>query len=220
MIKIEKVCKTYNIGKRNEFQALKTISTIISDGEMVGIMGTSGSGKSTLIHLIACIDDFEKGEIYINSNAISSMSEKAKSKIRNKEIGFVFQDFALIEDASVYDNIELPLLLCNKHIKNKKELVLNALNNVGMPDFINRPISELSGGQKQRVAVARAIVNDPAIILADEPTGALDSKTAADIMGLFKKLNNDGKTVIIVTHDKEIAAQCGRIIEISDGRII
>ena len=220
MIQVKNISKTYNKGKSNAFQALDDVSISIEKGELAAIVGTSGAGKSTLLHILACIDDYDKGEYYIDDVLVKNISEKRLAGIRNMKIGMVMQDFALIDDFTAVQNVMLPLDFSKEKNSNKKEKAMNALKSVGMEKFANNLSNKLSGGQKQRVAIARAIVNNPSVILADEPTGALDSKTAADIMSLFKKLNNNGKTVIIVTHDKEIAAQCGRIIEISDGRII
>lgn len=221
MIKIKNVYKTYNLGMKNQFLALNNISLDIKDNDMLAIIGASGSGKSTLIHLIACIDYFEKGDIFIDDINIGKISEKQRSEIRNKKIGIVFQDFALIEDASVYDNIELPLLLSGKHYssKTKRKLITESLQNVGIENLIDKPVSQLSGGQKQRVAIARAIVNEPSVILADEPTGALDSKTSSEIINLFSMLHNQGKTIVLITHDMYIANCCERIVEIKDGKI-
>lgn len=220
MIQVKNISKTYNKGKSNAFQALDDVSISIEKGELAAIVGTSGAGKSTLLHILACIDDYDKGEYYIDDVLVKNISEKRLAEIRNMKIGMVMQDFALIDDFTAIQNVMLPLDFAKEKDSNKKKKAMNALKSVGMEKFANNLSNKLSGGQKQRVAIARAIVNDPSVILADEPTGALDSKTASDIMSLFKKLNNDGKTVIIVTHDKEIAAQCGRIIEISDGTIV
>lgn len=220
MIQVKNISKIYNKGKSNAFQALDDISISIAKGELAAIVGTSGAGKSTLLHILACIDNYDNGEYYIDNILVKNISEKRLAVIRNMKIGMVMQDFALIDDFTAIQNVMLPLDFSKEKKINKKETAMGALKSVGMDKFANNLSNKLSGGQKQRVAIARAIVNNPSVILADEPTGALDSKTAADIMDLFKKLNNNGKTVIIVTHDKEIAAGCGRIIEISDGRII
>ncbi len=219
MIKLTNIQKIYNKGKSNEFEALKGVSLTIKDGELVAIIGKSGAGKSTLLHILACIDSYEDGKYVIDNVLVKNLSEKKFAEIRNSKIGIVMQDFALVDDFSCIENILLPLDFSAKKKSDRKELALAALKSVGMDSMAKKPVNKLSGGQKQRVAIARAIVNKPSVILADEPTGALDSKTAAEIMGLFRELNKNGHTVIIVTHDLEIANQCDRIIEISDGMI-
>ncbi|MCD7731346.1 MAG: ABC transporter ATP-binding protein [Oscillospiraceae bacterium] len=220
MIKLSNIGKIYNKGKSNECIALTNVNIEIADGELTAVVGRSGSGKSTLLHILGCIDNSTSGKYYLGDDLVSGLSGNQMADVRNKKIGIVMQDFALVEEYSSIENVMIPLAFSKHPKKQRKETAMNALKAVDINDLANKNVKELSGGQKQRVAIARAIVNNPSVILADEPTGALDSKTAADIMDLFKKLNNDGKTVIIVTHDKEIAAQCGRIIEISDGRIV
>ncbi len=220
MIKLTNIQKIYNKGKSNEFEALKGVSLTIKDGELVAIIGKSGAGKSTLLHILACIDSYEDGKYVIDDTLVKNLSEKKLAEIRNSRIGIVMQDFALVDDFSCIENVLLPLDFAAKKKSDRKELALAALKSVGMDSMAKKPVNKLSGGQKQRVAIARAIVNKPAVILADEPTGALDSKTAAEIMELFHELNKKGHTVIIVTHDLEIANQCDRIIEISDGKIM
>ncbi len=220
MIKLENVHKIYNKGKTNEFEALKGVSISINDGELVAIIGKSGAGKSTLLHILACIDSCESGEYYIDDVPVKDLNERKLADIRNRKIGIIMQDFALVDDFSCVENVLLPLDFAAKKVKNKTELAKNTLDAVGMGSMANKPVNKLSGGQKQRVAIARAIVNNPSVILADESTGALNTKTSAEIMGLFHELNEKGKTIIIVTHDLEIAKQCDRIIEISDGKIV
>lgn len=220
MIQLKNVTKRYNAGKANEFEALHDISLEISDGEITAVIGKSGAGKSTLLHILACIDSYESGEYTIDNTLIKKLSERQLARIRNEKIGMVMQDFALVEDFTALENVMLPLDFAKKKKAGRKELALNALKSVGMDSMAKKPVNKLSGGQKQRVAIARAIVNEPSVILADEPTGALDSKTSQEIMDVFKSLNAQGKTVIIVTHDMGIAEQCERIIEISDGRIV
>ncbi len=220
MIRLNKISKIYNKGKSNAFQALTDINIEIADGELVAIIGTSGAGKSTLLHILACIDSYESGEYYIDDTLIKNCSEKKLAQIRNKKIGMVMQDFALVDDFSALQNVMLPLDFSKSKVSEKKEKCLNALQAVGMEKFAHHQSNKLSGGQKQRVAIARAIVNEPSIILADEPTGALDSKTSSEIMELFKSLNDAGRTVIIVTHDMKIAQQCKRVIRIEDGKIV
>lgn len=222
MIEIKNIQKTYNYGKSNAFQALNDVSLTINAGEMVAIIGKSGAGKSTLMHILGCIDEFESGKYYLNGEDVSSLNEKKRAQIRNSKIGIVLQDFALVESYSVIENVMLPLYF-SKGIKGKKEKMAKAidvLKQMEMYEFVDKKVNKLSGGQKQRVAIARAMINNPKILLADEPTGALDVKMSAEIMSIFEKLNEQGTTVIIITHDMEIAKKCGRIIEISDGRII
>ena len=220
MIEINNITKIYNPGKSNEFTALKDISLTIGDGEMTAIIGKSGAGKSTLLHIMACIDNYQNGEYRIDGTLVKQLSERDSARIRNEKIGMVMQDFALVEDFTALENVLLPLDFAKNRKSDRREAAMNALSSVGMADYAKKPVNKLSGGQKQRVAIARAIVNEPSMILADEPTGALDSKTSAEIMEVFKSLNRQGKTVVIVTHDLEVARQCGRIIEISDGRIV
>ena len=220
MIELNNIDKTYNIGKSNAFQALKDVSLNIEDGEMVAVIGKSGAGKSTLMHIIGCIDDFESGTYILNGEDISSIKEGKRAKIRNKDIGIVMQDFALVEDYTAIENVMIPLYFSKgKLLESKKSIAKKALEKVGIGELASKRVNKLSGGQKQRVAIARAIVNNPSILLADEPTGALDVKTSAEIMGVFKQLNEQGITVIIITHDMEVAEGCERVIEISDGRI-
>lgn len=221
MIKLENICKTYSKGKNNAVDALKNVSLNIKKGELTAIIGKSGSGKTTLLNIIGCIDTSDSGNYYLDGKKINKKNEAALSAIRNKSIGIVMQEFALIGSDSALENVMLPFYFDNKSsLKKAKELALSVLSSVGMDSMAAKPVNKLSGGQKQRVAIARAIVNKPSVILADEPTGALDSKTAAEIMALFRELNKNGHTIIIVTHDLEIANQCDRIIEISDGEII
>ena len=220
MLKIENLTKTYNCKKSNAFTALKDVSLEVEDGEMLAIIGKSGAGKSTLLHIIGCIDKFEKGSYIIDGTDVHSLSDNKLAKIRNEKVGIVMQDFALIDEYSVIENVMIPLNFSKKKLGKPKELAMKALERVGLANLAKKPVSKLSGGQKQRVAIARAIVNDPSFILADEPTGALDTKTSSEIMELFTELNKSGKTVIIITHDLTVADKCKRKVEISDGRII
>ena len=220
MITLENVHKIYNPKKANEFEALKGVSLTIEDGEMVAIIGKSGAGKSTLLHILACIDSYESGEYKIDDTLVKNLSEKQYAQIRNEKIGMVMQDFALVDDFTCLENVLLPLDFAKHKKPNRKELALAALKSVSMDSMAKKLVNKLSGGQKQRVAIARAIVNQPSMVLADEPTGALDSKTAEEIMHVFKELNHQGKTVVIVTHDMGVAKQCDRLIEISDGKIL
>lgn len=220
MIKLEGICKTYNKGKENAVKALDNVSLEFETGELVAIIGKSGAGKSTLMHIIACAEDFEEGKYVFDGVSIVEKSDSEKSKIRNQKLGTVFQSFELIDDFSVFENVELPLYFCKNNKKQRAKAVMEALKIVGISELKNRNVTTLSGGQKQRVAIARAIVNNPDIILADEPTGALDTKTGEVIFNLLKTLSDNGKTVIIITHDKDIAQKCERVIEISDGKIL
>lgn len=220
MIQLREIHKIYNQKKANEFKALNGVSLTIEDGEMVAIIGKSGAGKSTLLHILACIDSYESGEYRIDDVLVKNTSEKQLARIRNEKIGMVMQDYALIDDFTAIQNVMLPLDFAKKTMGHKKEMALQALDVVQMKQYADKSVNQLSGGQKQRIAIARAIVNKPSMILADEPTGALDSKTSAEIMKLFHDLHDQGRTIVIVTHDRNIADQCERIIQIEDGRIL
>lgn len=221
MIQIENLVKIYNRGKGNEFIALKGIGLTIEAGEMVAIIGKSGAGKSTLLHILAAIDSYDKGTYLVNDVSVGDLKEKERAAFRNREIGIVMQDYALIDEYTVEENVQVPLIFGKvKGSKVRAEKIEKALKSVGLAELASKPVRQLSGGQKQRVAIARALVNNPSFLLADEPTGALDSKTSGEIMDVLEKLNKEGKTVIIVTHDMEVATRCGRIIEISDGEIV
>ncbi|MBQ9673966.1 MAG: ABC transporter ATP-binding protein [Ruminococcus sp.] len=220
MIEIKELTKTYNYKKSNAFTALENVSLKIDDGDMVAIIGKSGAGKSTLLHIIGCIDTFEKGEYTIDDIKVHKLSDLKLAKIRNEKLGIVMQDFALVDEYTVLENVKIPLYFSKKKVSGTKAKALAALEKVGIKNLANKPVNKLSGGQKQRVAIARAIVNNPSFILADEPTGALDSATSAEIIELFKTLNDEGTTVIIITHDKTVADSCKRQIEISDGKIL
>ncbi len=220
MITLEHITKTYNWKKSNAFTALKDVSLIIEDGELVAIMGKSGAGKSTLLHILACIDTYDEGDYHLGDQEIRNLSEGRLARVRNEHIGLVMQDYALVEDFTVLDNVMLPLNLAKKKAKNRKQIAMEALEKVEMSEFAKKKVSELSGGQKQRTAIARAIVNEPDVLLADEPTGALDSENAETVMALFRKINEEGTTVVIVTHDGDLAQCCDRIIEIRDGEIV
>lgn len=223
MIEIKNLCKYYKASKgknSKRFTALDNVELKIEDGEMVAIQGKSGAGKTTLLNIIGLLDNYDGGEYYINGQNAAALNDKTAAQLRNQEIGFVLQDFSLIESKSVLMNVMLPLFFSTCKYENMREKAEQALDLVGLSDQKNKKANQLSGGQKQRVAIARAIVNDPSFILADEPTGALDTKTSAEIMELFKSLNDEGKTVIIITHDPTVAEACKRKIEISDGQII
>ena len=221
MIQIKNLVKIYNKGKTNEFCALKGIDLSIEEGEMVAIIGKSGAGKSTLLHILAAIDSYDKGSYLVDGVSVGDLKEKQRARFRNQKIGIVMQDYALIDEYTIEENVQIPLIFGKvKGNDVRREKIMTALKNVGLDELAKKPVRQLSGGQKQRVAIARALVNKPAFLLADEPTGALDSKTSGEIMDVFEKLNQGGKTVIIVTHDMEVAARCGRVIEISDGEIV
>ena len=221
MIQIKNLVKVYNKGKTNEFCALKGIVLSIDEGEMVAIIGKSGAGKSTLLHILAAIDSYDKGSYLVDGVSVGDLKEKERARFRNQKMGIVMQDYALIDEYTIEENVQIPLIFGKvKGNDVRREKIMTALKNVGLDELAKKPVRQLSGGQKQRVAIARALVNNPAFLLADEPTGALDSKTSGEIMDVFEKLNQGGKTVIIVTHDMEVAARCGRVIEISDGEIV
>ena len=220
MITIKNLTKPYNYKNPNAFTALSDISLTVEDKEMLAVIGKSGAGKSTLLHIIGCIDTFEKGEYMIGDVSVHNLSGMKLAQIRNEKIGIVLQDFALVEEYSVLENVKIPLYFARNKKESINNLAMKALKRVGISELAKKTVNKLSGGQKQRVAIARAIVNDPPVILADEPTGALDTKTTSEIMSLFKELNDSGKTVIIITHDPAVAKVCKRQIEISDGKII
>ncbi len=220
MIKITNVCKYYGKGK-DKFQALKDINLEIKEGEFVAIMGPSGSGKSTLMNIIGLLDKNFDGSYKLNDIEVKDYNDEKLSLYRNESIGFVFQSFNLLPRLNAFRNIELPLLYGPRISKcERQDRVLKALENVELISHKNNLPKEMSGGQKQRIAIARALVNRPSFILADEPTGALDSKTGKSIMELFVKLHSEGKTIIIVTHDKNIASYADRLITILDGTIL
>jgi len=216
---LKNVIKKYGKGQA-EFNALNGISLKIKDGEMLAIMGQSGSGKSTLLNILGFIDKASLGEYYFNGENVSDLDEYELAEYRNKKIGFVFQYFALLNDYTVYENIELPLLKRKLSKKDRKTIIEEYLNKFGILDQKNKRPQEISGGQQQRTAIIRALVTNPSYILADEPTGALDKKTGESIMEMLKEINIAGKTIIIVTHDSNIASLCDRIINIEDGKLI
>lgn len=218
MIIVKNLTKTYNKGKSNQFNAIENITFSVDDNELVAIVGTSGAGKSTLLHIVSTIDNATSGEVEIDGCDITKISNAKRAEMRNKQIGLVIQDYALINDYNVLENVMLPLTFSK--VKNKKEKALSALSDIGIEHLAKKQISKLSGGEKQRVAIARAIVNNPKYIFADEPTGNLDSVTTEGIIDLFQALNKKGKTIIIITHDMNVANKCHRIIRLADGKIV
>jgi len=217
LISINNVSKTYHYGKKNAFPALIGFTEPIKDNEFVAVVGESGAGKSTLLHLLACIDSFEQGEILIDGKDIKKLGDTSLAKMRNQVTAIVLQNFALLEEYTVYENVMLPLYFFHNSRSEKKRKVNAALERVGIANLYEKPVNELSGGQRQRVSIARALVNSPKYLFADEPTGSLDSKTAAEIMALFQQLNQQGLTIMLVTHNMELAQKCDRIIQIRDG---
>ncbi len=218
LIETKNLWKTYIMGVQ-ELHALKGVDLQIEKGEYVAIMGPSGSGKSTLMNLIGCLDTPTQGDYFLNGESVSTMNDNELAKIRNKEIGFVFQTFNLLPRANSLHNVELPLIYSGIDTGTRREMAAKALREVDLLDWAGHKPNELSGGQRQRVAIARALVNEPSLILADEPTGNLDTKTGLEIMKLFRRLNDRGNTMIMVTHDPEIAEFADRIIYIRDGEI-
>ena len=220
-IDMKNIVKRYYIGEPNELEILHGIDVKIYEGEFVAIVGESGSGKSTLMNIIGVLDKPTEGEYYLDGINVKNASEKDMNNIRNQKIGFVFQNFNLIGRTSALKNVELPMLYAGINSKKRTERAMELLKKVGMEERCNHQPNELSGGQKQRVAIARSLANDPAIILADEPTGALDSETSRIVMDIFHELNiKQKKTIILITHSKELAEECPRVITIKDGRII
>jgi len=218
IISMRNIWKTYQMGVE-QLHALKGVSFDVKRNEYVAIIGPSGSGKSTLMNLIGCLDSPTQGEYWINGNLVSDMSDDELAQIRNKEVGFVFQTFNLLARATALHNVELPLIYAGMRAGERHEKAQAALASVELGDRVMHRPNELSGGQRQRVAIARALVNHPSILLADEPTGALDTKTSYEIMALFEKLHEEGNTIILVTHEHDIAARAHRIITIRDGLI-
>jgi putative ABC transport system ATP-binding protein len=219
MIEMKNISKVYKMGEVS-LEALKEICLRIEPGEFISIMGPSGSGKSTLLNIIGCLDTPTDGEYFLEDKNVAGLSFDQLSVVRNRKIGFVFQNFNLLPYATTYENVELPMLFNGKPGKKRRQRVYELLEMVGLVDWQHHRPSELSGGQQQRVAVARALANDPSMILADEPTGNLDSKTGEEIMGLFVKLQQQGRTILMVTHDTHIAAYSQRTINLFDGHII
>jgi putative ABC transport system ATP-binding protein len=219
MIVVENLWRTYDMGSEQQVQALRGISLSIRHNEYVAIMGPSGSGKSTLMNLIGCLDTPSQGNYWLNGQLVSTLDDDQLARIRNKEVGFVFQTFNLLARASALHNVELPLIYNGTPAAERLARARESLTSVGLESRMNHKPSELSGGQRQRVAIARALVNHPSIILADEPTGNLDSKTGLEIMALFDTLHAKGNTIVLVTHEPEIAEYAHRVVHIRDGQI-
>src|SRR5881394_4582970 len=219
MIRVEDLWKTYDMGSEQQVHALRGVNIDIKRNEYVAIMGPSGSGKSTLMNLIGCLDSPSKGNYWLNGHLVSELDDDELARIRNREIGFVFQTFNLLARATALHNVELPLIYAGMPAEERAQRAREALTSVGMEPRMHHKPNELSGGQRQRVAIARALVNRPSIILADEPTGNLDSATGVEIMKLFDRLHNEGNTIILVTHERDIAEYAHRVISIRDGKI-
>jgi putative ABC transport system ATP-binding protein len=216
---LDKITKVYDSGE-NEVQALRGVDAGIDSGDFVSIIGPSGSGKSTLMHILGCLDSPTSGEYWLDGEDVALLSARALARIRNQKIGFVFQTFNLLPRATIWKNVELPLLYAGLRRDERRERALEALKRVGLDKRAKNRPNELSGGQRQRVAIARALVNSPSLILADEPTGNLDTKTGSDIIDIFEELSASGQTIVIVTHDPAIAARTRRRIKIVDGVIV
>lgn len=218
IVNMKNISKIYQMGPE-KVVALDDISLIINKGEFVSVLGPSGSGKSTLMNIIGCLDTPTKGEYILSNKKVAGLNEKELARIRNKEIGFIFQSFQLLPRLTAAQNVELPLIYAGIKLNKRREIAIETLTKVGLDDKINSLPTQLSGGQQQRVAIARAIVTEPSILLADEPTGALDQETGIKILELFKKLNEEGRTIIVITHDNNIAKYGNRILNIVDGKI-
>lgn len=219
IIRIENLRKVYKNGVI-EVEALKGINLSVAQGEFVSIMGQSGSGKSTMMNIIGCLDSLTDGQYFLDGEDVTKIKGKALAQIRNRKIGFVFQSFNLLPKLTAFQNVELPMIYAGASAKKRRETAMNALERVGLADRIAHKPNELSGGQMQRVAIARALVNSPAILLADEPTGNLDSRSGEEIMAIFQKLNNEGVTVVMVTHEPDIAEHTKRIATFKDGVVV
>jgi putative ABC transport system ATP-binding protein len=219
MIYLKDITKTYDMGSV-QVQVLRGITLHVAEGEFLSIIGPSGSGKSTLMNMVGCLDIPTTGEYYLDGKEISTYNEKQLSKIRNQKIGFIFQKFNLLPKLSAFENVELPLIYRGMNSKERKQRSIEALEKVGLTDRMNHNPTELSGGQQQRVAIARALAGDPPVLLADEPTGNLDSKSGSDVMNLIRQLSEEGKTIVLITHDNDVAKEAQRTITIKDGLLL
>ncbi|MDP4118806.1 MAG: ABC transporter ATP-binding protein [Bacillota bacterium] len=221
LVDLKEIYKIYSNGEgENDIHALDGISLQVHKGEFVAIVGSSGSGKSTCMNIIGCLDTPTSGNYFLNGIDVSTMGERELAHIRNKQIGFIFQQYNLIPKLTVLENVELPLIYRGIGASERKRITLNSLERVGLSDRANKFPNQLSGGQQQRVSIARALAGEPPVILADEPTGALDSKTGKEVLDFLKKLNGEGTTIILITHDNGIASQISRVVRIHDGKII
>ena len=220
LVKLKDVYKIYSEGLESEVRALDGVSLEIERGEFVAVVGQSGSGKSTMMNVLGCLDIPTHGEYYLDGTDVRELSDKQLSHIRNKQIGFIFQQYNLIQNLNVLENVELPLIYQGINADDRREMALEALERVGLSSRIKHRPSEMSGGQQQRVAIARAISTHPPIIMADEPTGALDSHTGKEVLGFLQQLNKEGSTVILITHDNGIAATARRCVRLADGKIV
>lgn len=219
MIEIRNLSKIYEIGKEKLY-ALDNVSLKINDGEFAAIVGPSGSGKSTLMNILGCLDIPSKGSYILDGTPVESLNDDQQAEIRNEKIGFIFQKYNLLTKLNVYENVEIPLIYLGTGNAERKERIEKALEQVGLSSHIHHKPSELSGGQQQRVAIARALVTNPSVIMADEPTGALDSKTGKEVLALLQELHKTGRTIVLITHDLSIAAEAERRIQIKDGHIL
>ena len=220
LIDIKDLYKIYNEGKENEVRALDGVSLQIDAGEFVAIVGASGSGKSTMMNVLGCLDVATYGSYHLNGTDVTALKDRELARIRNQEIGFIFQGYNLLQDLNALDNVILPLIYRGTSIWDREDIAMEALARVGMDDRAHHKPSEMSGGQQQRVAIARAIATHPPIIMADEPTGALDSKTGRHVLSILQQLYREGTTILLITHDDGIAATAPRVVRLSDGKII
>lgn len=220
LIELRNVYKIYSEGLESEVRALDGVSLEVERGEFVAVVGQSGSGKSTMMNVLGCLDIPTRGDYFLDGVDVRELSDKELSRIRNKQIGFIFQQYNLIQNLTVLENVELPLIYQGIDPIDRRELAMEALGRVGLADRAQHKPTQMSGGQQQRVAIARAISTHPPIIMADEPTGALDSRTGHEVLGFLQRLNKEGSTVILITHDNGIAATARRVVRIADGKII